>query len=205
MQTELYALRNGELAFDAFAHSTRNEWQKIARTQLARYKVPPAVVTLDDMVQELLMSCWKCVGEWNPDRGYQLKAFVLYRAIKDALRWLHAQRGAGKHHGDRMPSIIPVYGDLPIVVIDAEQDPTVDMLRSYERVLAGCDRRQRIVVQAFAQTGSVCGAEAMLHADAALWAQLGVSTRVQGRRVIRRALRQTAHRLDAEQKERVEQ
>ncbi len=111
MQRALNQLREGSLSFAEFARETQPDWERLAINLLGRWKAPSAV-DVEDLVQELLLEAWVSVGKYDATRG-PLKAFVVWRAMTAAKRWLNVQRGVRSHNGDKSKSRFDVpAGDM---------------------------------------------------------------------------------------------
>lgn len=107
MEAELSKLRDGKVTFSEFARGTRDDWRSLAAFLMRRYSLP-AAVELRDVEQELLASCWRAVGRWEPERGVALKRYVVWNAIRATQHWLDRQRSAGlgrrRQRGEALPS-----------------------------------------------------------------------------------------------------
>lgn len=106
MLSELLQYQRGEVSFDRFARSTHKTWLALAVHLLGRWKASPAVAP-EDMQQELLIACWRCIPRFDPARGVSLEKFVIYNAVDKAKKWLHKQRNAYRRD-DKSPGRFPV-------------------------------------------------------------------------------------------------
>jgi RNA polymerase sigma factor (sigma-70 family) len=133
MQSALNKLREGQLSFASFAIETRADWERLAAKLLTRWKAPSAVDS-EDLVQELLLEAWVSVGKYDPERG-PLKAFVVWRAMNAAKRWLNVQRGVSSHNGDKAKSRFArpagdMFGeDYLIPTVEASQERIIQYLQ----------------------------------------------------------------------------
>lgn len=105
MQAELAQYQRGDLTFDEFARATHKTWVAFSVHLLGRWKASPAVAP-EDLQQELLVACWRCVPKWDPARSALLK-FVVYNCMDKAKKWLHKQRNAYRRD-DKSPGRFPV-------------------------------------------------------------------------------------------------
>lgn len=106
MQAELLRYQAGEISFNQFARLTHKTWHSLAQHLLNRWKASPAV-SPDDLQQELLLACWRCIPKFDPARKVSLVRFVVYNCCDKAKKWLHKQRNAYRRD-DKAPSRFPV-------------------------------------------------------------------------------------------------
>lgn len=110
MNELLQAVRCGRVSFALFERRTRPIWRNMAESLLRRWKGPIAV-SVDDVVQELLLGVWIFVAHWEPHRrdsqGHPitLERFVVFNSMDKAKKWLHQQRNAYRRD-DKSPSRI---------------------------------------------------------------------------------------------------
>jgi len=95
MKASCRRLQAGEIDFDGFARETAARWQSLARMLIRRWR-PPATVTEEDVVQELLLGAWRYRPKFDPARGVALERFLIWNACTEAKRFLHRQRQAHK-------------------------------------------------------------------------------------------------------------
>lgn len=141
MRRELDALREKRITFNAFVILTRLEWYRLAAYLLRRWQAP-ADVSLDDLVQEMLLEAWTVVDEYDPNRGVSIEKFVTWNAVSRAKKWLHRQRSAYRVD-DRSPSRHPIcFSALDEdaerrlePVIEATEEEEVDRKTSIRRAL----------------------------------------------------------------------
>lgn len=105
MLAELQRYQRGEIPFDDFARLTHKTWVAFSVHLLGRWKAPPAVAP-EDLQQELLVTCWRCVPKWEADKAPLLK-FVVYNCMDKAKKWLHKQRNAYRRD-DKSPGRFPI-------------------------------------------------------------------------------------------------
>lgn len=77
----LCGLRAGSVDFRVIESRHRGVFVSIARSELKRW--PPSHLTVDDLVQEALLMCWRAVVEyWDPERGVALDRYVKFRVSR---------------------------------------------------------------------------------------------------------------------------
>jgi hypothetical protein len=106
VQLELLRYQRGEISFDQFARETNKAWLALSVHLLNRWKASPAV-SPEDLQQELLIACWRCIPEFDAARGVSLESFVVYNSFDKAKKWLHKQRNAYRRD-DKSPGRFPV-------------------------------------------------------------------------------------------------
>lgn len=84
--------------FAAFERATRAGWYAFARTLLSRWRAPTHTSEAD-LVQEMLVTCWSFLDEWDPARGVSLRTYLTFNAIDKARKYLHKMRRAGHDGG----------------------------------------------------------------------------------------------------------
>jgi DNA-directed RNA polymerase specialized sigma24 family protein len=84
--------------FNAFARATRDDWRRFAFNFMQRWKAPPSV-SENDLVQEMLLTCWARLDDWDATRGPTLRTFLTYHALDKARKFLHKARKAGHDGG----------------------------------------------------------------------------------------------------------
>lgn len=97
------ALYAEKIGWDRFYHETRAYWFQVAQGIIEYWGLSDhaAVISKDDVVQELLMHTWKALEKYDPTRGTSLSGFVLFVARSRTMRWVHEQRGAADDKGNR--------------------------------------------------------------------------------------------------------
>lgn len=101
--------------FSTFSRATREGWRRLAQGVIARWRAP-ASVRVDDLVQEMLITCWSAVHgstatsesevedealgsrvkPWRPGHGTTLRSYVVWHALDKAEKYLHKKRKAGR-------------------------------------------------------------------------------------------------------------
>lgn len=77
----LRGVRDGDVGFADVAIAHRGLFVSLARSELQRW--PPSHVTIDDLVQEGLVMCWRAaVDYWDPSRGVALDRYVMFRVAR---------------------------------------------------------------------------------------------------------------------------
>ena len=89
----LLALREGRVSFADFYAATRSLWFYMGG-RLLRARNPGIGVGEEDVAQEMVLECWRCVGRWDPERGTTIDGYVLFNSCARAKKWLDAQREA---------------------------------------------------------------------------------------------------------------
>jgi DNA-directed RNA polymerase specialized sigma24 family protein len=108
LQIELTRLQSGEQSFERFARATRKTWLNLAHHLLRRWRGPVSV-DVEDLVQELLVACWRCLLRFDPSRvdgkgnAISIERYVVYNSVDKAKKWLHKRRGAYRRD-DKSPS-----------------------------------------------------------------------------------------------------
>lgn len=131
MNRHLQDLASKLITFDEFARRSARDWDRLAaKVYHCWVRKLPAGVSMEDIRQEMLLSAWIAVGEYDPSRGEMtLKQYVVYFAFSKALRFVHSQREAKRRDG-KQPSRHPtlVFDTLGIDVdfLDSRETDTVD-------------------------------------------------------------------------------
>lgn len=135
MTRALHRLRAGFITFNQFARETHDDWTRMAAKMLRKWRCPPNAQSIDDVRQDLLLSCWmfatgrsEIVGydedgrvvfgdrDWDPARG-RLDEYVAWNATDKAKKKVHKARGAKLHDPDHEDSRVPrpfsSYGEEP--------------------------------------------------------------------------------------------
>lgn len=102
LESALHRLRAEEINFTMFVHETRQVWEALAQYLLKRWRAPSSVAP-DDLVQELLVACWRFAYEWDASRGVAISRYIVYNCTDKAKKWLHKRRGAHRRD-DKSPS-----------------------------------------------------------------------------------------------------
>jgi DNA-directed RNA polymerase specialized sigma24 family protein len=119
MRHWLTAVRKGEIGFNTFALETRGDWERLSQVLVNRWVVP-STVTLEDLVQEMLIEVWLQLPNWNPERGTPIEKFVVFTACVAAKRWIHRQRKAKRLDGSAHSRSAITFAEL-----DRRQDGAV--------------------------------------------------------------------------------
>jgi len=77
----LSAVRAGDADFRVIESRHRGVFLSIAQNEIGRW--PPSHLTVEDLVQDALLICWRSVVEyWDPDRGVALDRYVKFRVSR---------------------------------------------------------------------------------------------------------------------------
>ena len=105
-----YALWLGRVRFDAFARATAPRWGALAARLQRHWKMPPWF-SHEDLVQELLVGCWRGMQKYDPEKpehGYTPRAvgkYAVWCGMDRAKKRGHKARGANLHRrADSCPS-----------------------------------------------------------------------------------------------------
>jgi hypothetical protein len=80
-------------------------------------------VDVEDLVQELLVACWRCLLKFDPSRldgngnKISIERYVVYNSVDKAKKWLHKRRGAYRRD-DKSPSRF----ELPFSTLGGQHD-----------------------------------------------------------------------------------
>lgn len=124
LQIELTRLQAGEQSFERFALATRKTWLNLAHHLLRRWRGPVSV-DVEDLVQELLVACWRCLTRFDPKRGVSIERYAIYNSVDKAKKWLHKRRGAYRRD-DKSPSRF----ELPFSTLGGQHDEDGDDYQS---------------------------------------------------------------------------
>lgn len=175
---ELY---EGDITFEEFVRATRERWEKLASYIMRRWRLP-AWASLEDIVQELLLGAWNCVWKFAPVSKSDHtpgahERYVVWNAVDYAKKKAHKVRGASRHRGaDANPSAPEVtfsqlgttdgWAENVLGAVAPQQEELFAQAERVDRALRVCrTKRERLVVQALAQTESLQGATKQLYAD----------------------------------------
>lgn len=186
LEKNLALLLDGRSTFTAFARATRREYERMA-AHLARRWVPPSWCAEEDVVQELYVGTWACIGRWDPSRGPSLARYVVFNAMSHAKRSLHKARGAKlSGSADRNPSRIErTFDPAPrsdeelssfdamvgrILVEEAIAEAAIiageERAVAIEAIVRACETpRERQAVMAIAQAGDIDAGGQLLYDD----------------------------------------
>jgi hypothetical protein len=101
IETSLPLVQRGEITFDVFVQRTSKEWDAMAKYLFSRWTLP-AAVEVDDIKQEILISTFAALVEWDSDK-LPLEAFVVWRAMTGAKKFINKQRNSLRR-SDKNPS-----------------------------------------------------------------------------------------------------
>ena len=156
----LLALREGRMSFADFYAATRSLWGYMA-ARLLRARNPGIGVGEEDVAQELVLECWRCVGRWDPSRGPTIDGYVLFNSCARAKKWLDAQREVCQGSAlAKNPTRAPRLGSADTVEREAWAASRSCGARSGEDELdrrrvvlpKGLTRVERVVVRALIET-----------------------------------------------------
>lgn len=199
---EIRRLYDGEATFRQFVKKTSSEWKALA-TYLHRRWPTPEGVTVEDVVQEMLIATWGSIygadrfKKWDPSRGVALDRYVLWQAMTAAKKWLHAQRAALRHD-DRSPSRFAL--SFASLGSEAERQLLSRVIKEFdelellrERALSDVLARlsphaQRIVLDVVESGGNVERAARSLWARSDDCLDLRVGSVTEARSVVRRVV-----------------
>jgi hypothetical protein len=205
-------LRDGRITFDEFARRTLPYWRRQAASLMRRWR-QPLWVSIDDVVQDLLLAANRFVWEWDPSRGTSLIGFVTYNAYDKAKKRAHAQRGA-KRSGNadsnpsRMERPVSSYPDrgepdaepwwTRLLASPATQHEALEEEERAEEALGACrDALEHRVLRRLREGAQLHEVVESLYADDELRLELGfASERDAARRVVEAAVA-VAGRLSA--------
>lgn len=83
---DLAAVHERRLNFDAFARRHVGVIRSFAKPWMSRC---PSSVGLEDLQQEVLLTIWKNILEWNPERGVPIAPFIRRCVMFRLLRYTH--------------------------------------------------------------------------------------------------------------------
>ena len=140
---QLHALADGELSFGAFAAQAHADMQGLAGRISKRWKLLPTTMDTDDLVQVMLLAVHTNIHRHNPKRG-SIRDFIVSRccyAAKDEIN----KHAASQRRDDLM--------HLPSDVQEPNQEAA--QLAREMCALLPRDTRQRHIMDALVQTGSM--------------------------------------------------
>jgi DNA-directed RNA polymerase specialized sigma24 family protein len=108
LATWLKRLADHECDFTTFVRHTREDWERLANTLIRRWRA--GGVSVEDVVQDLLIAVEHFVPKFDSSRGKTLVAFVVFNACAAAKRELHRMRGvstSGSPDKRKSPTVIP--------------------------------------------------------------------------------------------------
>lgn len=144
MNDALLRVRLGQMSFDAFARASLENWRGRARGLLRAWKVP-AWLTLDDVVQDLLIAAWRLVAGWNPLLGTTIEEFVVWNAVDIAKKRIHKARlGKRPHRGEeKMRSCF----ERPASSMGREGEEESAGEHIFDRLAAPSDQHETLVLR----------------------------------------------------------
>lgn len=185
----LEPLRMGAETFDQFARRTRPEWEALAR-YCCRRVAPSHLLALDDVVQELMIECWRAVGKWDPARG-PLDRYCIFGAVARVTRKLRGRRDI-RGYTDALSDRLGRRGELPEEQRGRELTPE-DLL--VIRQAFWRNATEQVFVRAVAELGSARRAAEHVYRRPRLKRSLGVSSWADVRREARAARRRMLEAL----------
>lgn len=92
------ACHAGNMTLRQFFEQAHPVLVRMGATLMRRWRTPPAV-SLEDVVQELMVGCCWAFKRYDPKRAgaAPIGRFVMYNACDKAKKWIHRQRGALLH------------------------------------------------------------------------------------------------------------
>lgn len=191
----LERLYKGELSFDAFVLQTRLYWFQLSNRIIRKWKVPPSV-SVDDIVQEMLLKCWKLLDTYEEGRS-TIDRYIVYNCMEHAKRWIHKQREA-KHHKGSEKSRYPLSIDdchVSDISIFPTQDETVSEL---EKIDLARTRKESILLKALFTYRSIDLVTDVLYTDCRLRLIMQYNSYADARRNVYRSAKRIADRLNFE-------
>lgn len=181
LDQQLTALRSGAITFETFVRATTTTWRAISKSIARRWDLP-AWHDAEDIEQDLLLTVWSTLDQYDPARGVSLRGYVIWRAYDRAKKRVHRNRNAYRH---RRADFAPSRYELPLSTFDVTDEsghtynPVADRMSSPPKQLdsiivdeiidileASCEsERELAVMRAIASTGaeSLSAAAAVLY------------------------------------------
>lgn len=192
-----HSVRRGEVSFARFATKTHKIWLSFAIKMINRWDHPPSLSS-EDLVQEMLIGCWRSIQNFDPERGRSIRVHATWNAINDARRMFHRARRAG-HDGGHAPSRHEVATEdslIEAIAVDVQ-----DSQDGYDGVQEGAYHREsclraalsrageyRAVVEDFVRTASLDEVVERVLGSQARREALGVSGVREARREVKRLI-----------------
>jgi DNA-directed RNA polymerase specialized sigma24 family protein len=182
------AVQRGELTWDAFFHLTRTDWIRLSVHVYRRWRLPVGV-TVEDVEQELKCGAFAAAARWTPGRS-AFHAFVIWNAVTHAKKWIHTQRKALRRDG-HAPSRIHIpfseFEVAPEEILEAEQDEVAEQFARIGQALTRLDDlSQHVFVAILLARGDLDGAAEDVYDDKVLRRVLGLGSRAQAKRIVKR-------------------
>jgi len=184
MQTVLERLRDGEISFREFEKQTRPRWESYAWSLVRRWAPPPSM-SIDDVVQELLLAAWWVLPSFDPHAGPSLRRYVVYNAMALAKRAIHSERKALRL-SDKSPSRHAICDPVAIeqAMVEAEQEFVVGRRQLAGHLAQACTPRERAIFDMLLQTACPKTTADLLYADVDVRLQAEWACRAEARREV---------------------
>lgn len=188
MKDALNLVLEGRLSWDHFFHQTRDDWSRLARERMRRWRLPAGICE-EDVAQELKIAAFRAAAEWDPG-GMPFDRFVIWRAVNAASKWIHTQRKAKRRDGKAQSRIAIPFSEFevePEETTEAEQEATVER---FERIGSALNRldeaSQHVLVAIMLARGDLDGAAEDVYDDRSLRRTLRLDSVEHARRIVKR-------------------
>lgn len=170
------AVHEGSESFDDFARGTGERWRRLAQ-MIHRRWAQPGWVTLEDVVQDLLVGAWEAIWKWDRRRAPTIEGYLVWNAVDKAKKRAHKARGAVLHAtADRNPSRFDIAMScfsedaeaamMSECVVPPEQDVALEWADMVQRARGACRTEAEVLaVEALAEERSVFRAAARIYED----------------------------------------
>lgn len=175
-----------------FAQQNRKDLERIASYILKRWPAPNDM-GVEDVVQELLLACWRDRLKFDPARGTSPEAFVSFNAISRAKREVHKARRARGDRGVGTFDLLTANGDLESEHAADPGETDIDRRDRLIELLESCaSSRQAICLFVFYEEEDTKAAGDRIYSDARLRQICHVGSAAAAREIVKQVVKEHA-------------
>ncbi len=181
-----------------FAEQNRKDLERIASYILKRWPAPNDM-GVEDVVQELLLACWRDRLKFDPSRGKSAESFVSFNAISRAKRQVHKARRARGDRGIGTFEVLTQTGTVDQEMRqwnrhDSEETETaVERRDRLRELIERCNTtREAICLFVFYEEEDTKAAGQRIYSDASLRKLCGINSAAAAQQIVKQVAKEHA-------------